>query len=113
VRGRLHQDVFVVSMPDKYLFLALGMAITGIVTVLKWDKILPDSQDYLNLAPLPIRPRTVLAANAAAIAIAVVVFAVDVNAVPAVFFPLFVSAGGELHVRHVPAVCRQSTRRAC
>jgi hypothetical protein len=96
VRGRLHQDVFVVSIPDKYLFLALTMAITGIVTVLKWDKILPDSQDYLNLAPLPIRPRTVLAANAAAIAIAVVVFAVDVNAVPAILFPLFVSAGGEL-----------------
>jgi hypothetical protein len=67
------------------------------VTVLKWDKILPDAQDYLNLAPLPIRPRTVLAANAVAIAIAVVVFAVDVNAVPAVLFPLFVSAGGELN----------------
>lgn len=96
IRGHLHQDVFVVSIPDKYLFLALTMAITGIVTVLKWDKILPDSQDYLNLSPLPIRPRTVLAANAVAIAIAVVVFAVDVNAVPAVLFPLFVSAGGEL-----------------
>ena len=96
IRGHLHQDVFVISLPDKYLFLALTMAITGIVTVLKWDKILPDAQDYLNLAPLPIRPRTVLAANAVAIAIAVVVFAVDVNAVPALLFPLFVSAGGEL-----------------
>lgn len=97
IRGRLHQDIFVVSLPDKYLFLALAMGITGIVTVLKWDKILPDAQDYLNLAPLPIRPRAVLAANAAAIAIAVVVFAVDVNAVPAVFFPLFVTTAGELH----------------
>jgi hypothetical protein len=97
VRGRLHQDIFVVSLPDKYLFLALAMGITGIVTVLKWDKILPDAQDYLNLAPLPIRPRTVLSANAAAIAIAVVVFAVDVNAVPAVLFPLFVTTSGELH----------------
>jgi hypothetical protein len=97
LRGRLHQDIFVVSLPDKYLFLALSMAITGIVTVLKWDKILPDAQDYLNLAPLPIRPRTVLAANAVAIAIAVVVFAIDVNAVPAIFFPLFVTTAGELH----------------
>lgn len=97
IRGTLHQDIFVVSLPDKYLFLALAMGITGIVTVLKWDKILPYAQDYLNLAPLPIRPRAVLAANAAAIAIAVVVFAVDVNAVPAVFFPLFVTTAGELH----------------
>jgi hypothetical protein len=96
LRGHLHQDVFVISVPDKYLFLALAMAITGIVTVLKWDKILPGAQDYLNLAPLPIRPRAVLAANAVAIAIAVVVFAIDVNAIPCVLFPLFVSAGGEL-----------------
>jgi hypothetical protein len=73
------------------------MGITGIVTVLKWDKILPDAQDYLNLAPLPIRPRAVLGANAVAIAIAVVVFAVDVNLVPAIFFPLFVTTAGELH----------------
>jgi hypothetical protein len=96
VRGRLHQDIFVISLPDKYLFIALAMGITGIVTVLKWDKILPDAQDYLNLAPLPIRPRTVLAANAMAIAIAVVVFALDVNAVPSIFFPLFVTTSGEL-----------------
>ena len=96
LRGTLHHDVYVISVPDKYLFLAMAMAITGIVTVLKWDKILPDSQDYLNLAPLPIRPRAVLGANAAAIAFAVVVFALDVNLVPAVLFPLFVSAGGEL-----------------
>ena len=97
LRGRLGQNVFIVSIPDKYLFLAMAMAITGIVTVLKWDKILPDAQDYLNLAPLPIRARTVLAANAAAIAIAVVVFAIDVNAIPCLLFPLFVSAGGELN----------------
>jgi hypothetical protein len=97
VRGHLHQDIYAISLPDKYLFLALAMAITGIVTVLKWDKILPDAQDYLNLAPLPIRPRTVLAANAVAIAIAVVVFAIDVNALPAFFFPLFVTTSGELH----------------
>ena len=96
IRGRLHQDIYTISIPDKYLFLAMAMAITGIMTVLKWDKILPDAQDYLNLAPLPIRPRTVLAANAVAIAIAVIVFAIDVNAVPAFLFPLFVATSGEL-----------------
>jgi hypothetical protein len=98
IRGRAHQDLYLISLPDKYLFLALAMAITGIVTVLKWDKILPDAQDYLNLAPLPIRPRSVLAANAAAIGIAVTVFAVDVNAIPSILFPLFVTASGEMGV---------------
>ena len=104
-------DYFTISLPDKYLFIALAMGITGIVTVLKWDKILPDAQDYLNLAPLPIPPRAVLLANAAAIACAVLVFAVDVNAVPGVFFPLFVCAAGEagiaafLQFAAVHAVC--------
>jgi hypothetical protein len=97
-RGRRHIDIYLVSLSDKYLFIALAMAVTGIVTVLKWDKILPDSQDYLNLAPLPVRRRTILLANAAAIAIAVLVFAIDVNAVPSVLFPLFVSSSGEIGV---------------
>src|ERR1700730_5554193 len=98
MRGRRPSDIYQISLSDKYLFIALAMAVTGIVTVLKWDKILPDSQDYLNLAPLPVRRRTILLANAAAIAIAVLVFAIDVNAVPAFLFPLFVSSSGEIGV---------------
>src|SRR5579871_4931753 len=92
-RGRIRDDLYVTSYPDKYLFIALAMAVTGIVTVLKWDKILPDSQDYLNLAPLPIRPRRILLANATAILVAVVTVALDVNLLPSALFPLFVTAG--------------------
>ena len=95
IQGRPRPDLYLTSLPDKYLFLSLAMAVTGIVTVLKWDKILPDAQDYLNLAPLPVRPRAILLANAAAIAIAVLVFAVDVNGVSMTFFPLFVTAAAE------------------
>jgi hypothetical protein len=97
MRGTLRQDVYVTSLPDKYLLISLAMAVTGIVTVLKWDKLLPDSQDYLNLAPLPIRPRNVLLANAAALLIAILVVAVDVSAVPSVLFPAFVMAS--VHAR--------------
>src|SRR6516225_3725848 len=43
------RDYYVTSITDKYLFLAVAMAVTGIVSVLKWDQVLPDSQDYLNL----------------------------------------------------------------
>ena len=95
-RGRLRQNLFLTSIPDKYEFIALAMAVTGIVTVLKWDKILPDAQDYLNLAPLPVRPRNILLANAAAIAIAVIVFSIDVNGIPVLLFPLFVSEAAQL-----------------
>ena len=91
-RGRLREDLLVASAPDKYLFLSIAMGITGIVTVLKWDRTLPDSQDYLNLAPLPLRPRDILFANATAIGIAVVVLALDVSGLSVVLFPLFVTA---------------------
>jgi hypothetical protein len=91
----LSLNVFVTSAPDKYLFLSIAMAVTGIVTVLKWDRILPDAQDYLNLGPLPVRPRTVLFANAIAIAIAVIVIAIDVNAVAMLLFPLIVCGAAE------------------
>src|SRR5579871_868524 len=94
-RGRIRDDLYVTSSPDKHLFIALAMAVTGIVTVLKWDKILPDSQDYLNLAPLPVRPRSIFLANAAAIAIAVIVLAVDVSGVSTVLFPMIVTAGAQ------------------
>ena len=90
LRGRLRQDVLVASMSDKYMFLAIAMAVTGIVTVLKWDRSLPDPQDYGNLAPLPIRPRTVLLANAAAIAIAAGVATLAVNAISMLLFPALV-----------------------
>jgi hypothetical protein len=80
------------SAPDKYFFICLSMAVAGVVTAVKWDKILPDSQDYLNLAPLPLRPRSIVLANAAAIAIAVLVFAVDVNGSSTILFPAIVGA---------------------
>jgi hypothetical protein len=89
---RRHPNVDAMSAPDKYFFICLAMAVTGVVTSLKWDKILPDSQDYLNLAPLPMRPRSILLANAAAIAIAVLVFAVAVNGASTVLFPAIVGS---------------------
>src|SRR5262245_1432661 len=55
-------DYYASSVNDKHLFLCIAMAVAGIVTVLKWDRILPDQQDYLNLAPLPVASRRILLA---------------------------------------------------
>src|SRR5689334_8062025 len=96
LRGRHHVDMYLTSAPEKYMYIALAMSICGIITVLKWDCLLPDSQDYLNLAPLPAGPRTIFFANFAALLIAVVVMALVVNAMPAVLFPSFVAAAGHL-----------------
>src|SRR5262245_14867726 len=67
LRGRPNVDVYLTSIPEKYMYIALAMSVCGIATVLKWDRLVPDSQDYLNLAPLPVRPRTIFFANTAAL----------------------------------------------
>jgi len=95
MRGHLSDDLYLTSAADKLLFITLAMSVSALVTVLKWDRILPDSQDYLNLSPLPVSPRSILLANAAAILTAVVVVAIDVNAVPSLMFPAIVAAAAQ------------------
>ena len=85
-------DIAVLSASDKYFFICLSMGVAGILTAIKWDRILPDAQDYLNLVPLPIKPRTVFFANACAVSIAVTAIAVTVNFFSALLFPLIVAS---------------------
>ncbi|HZO57859.1 MAG TPA: hypothetical protein VFB63_34440 [Bryobacteraceae bacterium] len=92
LRARPSEDLIVASIPDKLLFIAVSMSITGIVAVLKWERILPDARDYANLGWLPVRPRTILAANVVAIAAAAVVVNLAINAFSSLLFPLFVVA---------------------
>src|SRR5579884_1966311 len=40
LRHRPQMDVYWASLPDKYFFIVLSMVITGLVVVIKWDKIL-------------------------------------------------------------------------
>lgn len=91
LRGNHNFDPYATSIPDQYFFLTFSMAITGIVTVLKWDNIFPDRRDYMNLAPLPIATRRIFLANVTAIVLIAIAFAVDVNAVSSLFFPMVVT----------------------
>lgn len=93
---RRQPNLYAFSAPDKYFFICLAMGAAGILTALKWDRILPDSQDYLNLAPMPVRPRTIFLANAVAVAFAVGVVAIDVNGFSSILFPLV--AGSYAHL---------------
>jgi len=90
-RGNIPFDPYAASVTDQYFFLTFSMAITGIVTVLKWDNIFPDRRDYMNLAPLPIATSQIFLANVTAIVLIAVAFAVDVNAVSSLFFPMVVT----------------------
>ena len=97
VRGQLEFDPYPASLGDQYFFFAFSVAITGIVTVLKWDSIFPDRRDYANLAPLPIRTRTIFLANITAIITLAVIFAVDVNLFSSFLFSMDVTINLKFH----------------
>ena len=88
LRGVRQFNIYTESLPDKYFFIVFSMVITGVVVVLKWDRILPGARDYANLAPLPIAARQIFAANLLAILILAIVFAADVNGASIVLYPL-------------------------
>ena len=91
-RSQTARDLIVDSIPDKLLLISISMAMTGVVCVLKWDRLLLDRQDYVNLAPLPMRRSMILAANAVSMALIAVGINGAVNVASCLLFPAIVSA---------------------
>ena len=90
--GGMLQDHYTLSVPDKYFFVVFSMVVTGLVTVWKWDRILPNRQDHMNLAPLPLTARTIFLANLIAILVVTIAFALVVNLGSTLLFPMIVTA---------------------
>jgi len=92
LRGQLHVDTLLISLPDEYFFIVLSMTVTGMVAVWRWDAIFPDRRDYMNLGHLPTSSQTILFANLTAVFFLCGLVAVDVNGASCVLFPMVVSA---------------------
>jgi len=80
---------FAASPADEYVFIVLAMVATGAVAIWKWDALIPDRRDYVNLAPLPIPAKHFLYANLAALLLVAAALGLDVNAASSLLFPLF------------------------
>ncbi len=91
LRGQRHFDPYRASASDEYFFVVLSMTITGLVMVLRWDRLFPDRRDFANLAVLPIPIRSVFIANLTALLGLGLLFGIDVNAASSFLFPLFVT----------------------
>jgi hypothetical protein len=79
------------SWQEKSYIFTLVMIIFGIVTLLEWDVLFPDRQDFLNLAPLPVRMRTLFLAKLASSLLFVGLFSVAMNCGAAVLFSLYLA----------------------
>ncbi len=88
----LHFDPSAASLPDEYFFVVLSMAVAGAVAIWKWDSLLPDRRDYVNLVPLPIPSRHIFSANLLALLLLAAILALDINAASSVLFPLLASS---------------------
>ncbi|MGB2590232.1 MAG: hypothetical protein WAJ96_06260 [Candidatus Acidiferrum sp.] len=78
----------VASPADEYFFIVLAMVATSAVAIWKWDALIPDRRDYVNLAPLPIPAKHILYANLTTLLLLAAALGFDVNAASCVLFPL-------------------------
>lgn len=86
-----HLNPYRASVSDEYFFVVMSMTITGIIMILRWDRLFPDRRDFWNLAPLPIAIRNIFLSNFFALFGLALLFAIDVNAASAFLFPAIVS----------------------
>lgn len=72
----------------QHFLIATTMLVMGLFAVLSWDSAFLDRRDVLVLAPLPVRPRTIFLAKAAALGAALGLTTAALNALPGVTWGL-------------------------
>lgn len=72
---------------DRCLWLGFQMAILGLVASVEWDRLFPDSRDYLNLVSRPIRIGGLFLAQALALVRFIALFFLVINAAAAFIYP--------------------------
>jgi hypothetical protein len=95
------------SWLEKTYFLALLMVLAGFLVVLEWDALFLDREDFQNLMPLPIRPRTLFWSKLASFILLVGLFTLIANGLAALFFAVYLSqwqSGGLLFLVRLVAV---------
>jgi hypothetical protein len=72
--------------------MSLTMLVVGLLTVITWDATFPDRHDILILAPLPVRPRTILAAKLSASAAVIGLAVLALNLLPSLVMAMALHA---------------------
>lgn len=81
------------AIEDQCFLVLLSFAVMGLVTIVEWEMLFPDRTDFLILSPLPVKPREMLTAKAAALAGFVALFLFGTNALSTLMYPLVAKSG--------------------
>jgi hypothetical protein len=79
------------ALSDRFLFISASIAVSALAALMVWDGLALEPRDTAILGPLPIPSRTITRAKLAAAVIFGTVFAVLLNAIPSVLYPLFLT----------------------
>jgi hypothetical protein len=72
----------------QHFLIATTMLVMGLFAVLSWDSTFPERRDVLVLAPLPVSPRTIFLAKAAALGAALGLTTAALNGLPGITWGL-------------------------
>jgi hypothetical protein len=79
------------ALSDRFLFISASIAVSALATLMVWDALALEPRDAAILGPLPIPARTITRAKLAAALVFGTVFAIALNAVPSVLYPVFLT----------------------
>ncbi|TFG52771.1 MAG: hypothetical protein E4H35_09070, partial [Candidatus Aminicenantes bacterium] len=79
------------SWQEKNYIFTMMMLVFAVVTLLEWDVLFPDRQDFLNLTPLPVRLRTMFAAKLVSFVLFIGMFSVAMTSVSAGLFAIYLA----------------------
>jgi hypothetical protein len=79
------------ALSDRFLFIATSIAVSALATLMVWDALALEPRDVAILGPLPIPARTITRAKLVAALVFGTVFALALNAVPSVLYPVFLT----------------------
>lgn len=79
------------SWVEKCYYITFFMVIMGFVSILEWNVIFPDSRDYSNLMPLPIKTKTLFTAKFTSLCIFIGMFTVGANVISTFMFWLYLA----------------------
>jgi predicted permease len=76
---------------DLLTFITLAMALTAVLTLLRWSSLFPSVRDCLALASYPVNPRQIFAAKFTSVVALFAVYVLAISVVPALLFAIVIS----------------------